>query len=860
MKIDPTAWPVLSKLLDEWLDLPASARESWLANLVPEHSHLLPALRQLLASQADLGDNLLSTLPKLGEPLLTLLPGHRLGPYRILSTIGHGGMGVVYRAERDDGKFEQRVAIKVVSGGLNTPSFVDRFQQEYRILASLEHPNIARLLDAGATEDGLPYFVMEYVEGRPIDRFCSDRKLSVASRLRLILPVCEAVQYAHQKLIVHRDLKPDNILVTEQGIPKLLDFGIAKVLNEIPGGNEATLLLMTPAYASPEQVRGEPVGVATDVYSLGCVLYKLLTGAAPNQVQGKNPAEAVRSICEDEPPKPSSLNHELGRDADNLLDMAMRKEAQRRYPSVEQFAADIGRYLGHEPIQARPTSTGYRMQKYIRRHRLGVSLAAGLALLLTGFAAVQAAQLRRITRERDRADRVTQFIAGMFKVSDPSEARGNSITAREILDKASKEIDPGLATDRDLQAQMMAVMGQVYGNLGLYAQAQALLTPALDIRRRVLGAAAPQTLSSMNDLAWNLSRQGHYSESEKLQRETLNLRRRVLGPEHPDTLISMSNLAWAVGRQARYAEAEKLQRETLDLRRRVLGPDHPDTLVSMADLAVSLRRQGHFADAEKVEREAFAIQRRVLGPEHPDTLTSMNNLANTLNQEDQYAEAEKLQREALEIERRVLGLEHPDTVRSMTNLANTLHQEGRYPEAEKFEREALVIQRRVLGPEHPSTLTSMNNLASTLNLEGHFASAEQLGRETLDIRRRVLGPEHPETLVSMANLATSLQQEGRYQEAEKLQRETLAIQRRVRGPENPDTAVSVYNLAIIEEREGKREDALKLLREAVDHGLSPGDSLGIEKDPDLKSLHGDARFDALVKYVQDRAAASQKAK
>jgi serine/threonine protein kinase/Flp pilus assembly protein TadD len=856
MKIDPATWPTISKLLDECLDLPADSRSTWLANLGPEYSDVLPAMRQLLAFDTDADDDFLRTLPRLAEPPFILSAGRRLGPYRILSVIGRGGMGVVYRAERDDGKFAQRVAIKVLSGALSTPAFSERLEREYRILGTLEHPNIARLLDAGTTEDGLPYFVMEYVEGRPIDRFSAERKLSVRERLRLLLPVCDAVQFAHQNLIVHRDLKPDNILVSEQGIPKLLDFGIAKVLSEVPAGNEATLMAMTPDYASPEQVRGGPIGTATDVYSLGCVLYKMLAGVSPHQLQGKSPAESVRLICEEEPRKPSAWNRELGRDEDNLLQMAMHKDVQRRYRSVEQFAADIGRYLNNEPVVARPASAGYRMQKYVRRHRIGVGVAAGLALMLASFATVQAAQLRRIIRERDRADRITGFMSGMFKVSDPGEARGNSITAREILDKASRDIDTGLAKDPELQAQMMGVMGQVYGDLGLYARAQALLTRALEIRRRVLGPNHPQTLSSMDDLALNLSREGHYSEAEKLQRETLDARRRVLGPRHPDTLTSMSNLAWAIGRQGRYPEAEKLQRETLDLRRRVLGPEHPDTLVSISDLSVSLKRQAHLAEAEKLQRESLDIQRRVLGPQDPHTLTSMNNLANTLNQEDHYAEAEKLQRETLDIQYRVFGPDHPDTTRSMTNLANTLHQERRYAEAEKFERQALDIQRRVLGPEHPHTLSAMNNLASTLNLEGHYTDAEKLGRETLAIRRRVLGPEHPETLMSMVNLASSLLLEGQYADAESLQRKALGIQRRVRGPDNPDTAVSVYNLAIMEERQGKTDEALKLLAEAVDHGLSPGDSLGIEKDSDLKPLHGDPRFEALVKHVKERAAAA----
>jgi eukaryotic-like serine/threonine-protein kinase len=859
MKIDPATWPRLSKLLDEGLDLPPDSRSRWIASLGPEYSDVLPALRRMLALDSSAGEDVLSTLPTFDEPQPILPPGHRLGPYRILSTVGRGGMGIVYRAERDDGKFEQRVAIKVVSGGLNTPSLLDRFQREYRILASLEHPNIARLLDAGTTEDGLPYFVMEFVEGRSIDRFCAERKLSVAARMRLFLQVCDAIQFAHQKLIVHRDLKPDNILVTEQGVPKLLDFGIAKVLSEVPGRNEATVVAMTPSYASPEQVRGEAIGTATDIYSLGCVLYKILTGEAPHQLQGKSPAESVRWICEQEPRTPSVANRALGPDEDNILEMAMRKEADGRYRSVDQFAADIRRYLNNEPVLARPATAGYRLQKYVRRHRIGVVVTAALVLLLAGFAVVQSVQLRRIIRERDRADRVTRFMSGMFKVSDPSEARGNSITAREILERASKDIHTGLAKDPALQAEMMAVMGQVYGNLGLYVRAEPLLTKALEIRRSVLGLRHPQTLSSMDDLALNLNRQGRHREAEKLLRETIDLRRQVLGPQHPDTLASMSSLGITLTVESRYAEAEKLQRETLDIQRRVLGPEHPETLRSMTNLANTLGREGRHADAEKLRRETLDVKRRVLGPENLETLFSMSALANNLDHEGRYAEAEKLQRETLEIQRRVLGPEHSNTLVTITDLGMSLRGQGRYAEAEQLQTEALDIQRRVLGPEHPLTLRSLNLLASTLTAEGRYKEAEKLLRDTLAIQRRVLGQEHQETLGTQGNLANLLLKEGRVAESEQLQRETLEIRRRVLGPAHPDTVESLYDLAIVEEHKGERDAALNLLREAIDHGLSPIDGLGIENDPDLEPLRGDSRFEALVGQAKQHAASAQKA-
>jgi non-specific serine/threonine protein kinase/serine/threonine-protein kinase len=558
---------------------------------------------------------------------------------------------------------------------------------------------------------------------------------------------------------------------------------------------------------SPEQAdsTGVDVDTRTDVYSLGVVLYELLVGVVPLEFHKLAFDQILRRLREEEAPRPSTklrtlgeqsgataqnrgsdpstLTRQLRGDLDAIALKALEKERSRRYATPSELAADIGRYLRHEPVWARPANAWYRAGKYIRRHWVGVAVAGGLVVVLIAFGVAQTLQLRRTTRERDRAtrerdraDRIATFMTGMFKVSDPSAARGNSITAREILDKASKEIDTGLSKEPELQAQMMQTMGDVYRSLGLYPQAQSLLTRAVDIRRRVLAPQHPDTLTSMNSLGQNLMRQGRYAEAEKLLRETLDIQRRVLGPEHPDTLRSMTNVANVLDEQSRYAEAEKLQRETLDIRRRVLGPEHPDSLASMNDLAIVLDDEARYSDAEKLHRETLDIERRILGPEHPDTLKMMNNLANVLGDEGRYAEAEKLQ------------------------------------------------------------------------------------RETLDIRRRILGPEHRDTLVSMDNLATVLLGEGRYAEAEELHRETLDIQRRVLGPEHPDTATSTYNVACVLARKGNRDEALSLLREAVDHGLRRDSDLGIEKDPDLQSLHGDPRFTALVAHAKERAAAALKPK
>ena len=652
-----------------------------------------------------------------------------IGDYRLVKKLGEGGMGQVWLAEQT-APVRRQVALKLIRAGMFDDALLQRFQSERQSLAIMDHPTIAKIFDAGTTPDGQPYFVMEYVPGLPITEYCDQKRLRVAERLELFIKVCEGVQHAHQKAIIHRDLKPANILVVDvdgKPVPRIIDFGLAKATTPQLAGEtmftQVGAFVGTPGYMSPEQTDSgvQDVDTRTDVYALGVVLYVLLTGSLPFDTKQwkKQPLhEVLRHLREDDPPRPSakigiekessSANAEsrgvqpkqlaslLHGDLDWITMKALEKDRARRYGTPSELAGEITRYLRHEPVAARPASKGYRLQKYVRRHRVGVVVAAGLLLLLAGFAVAQEVQLRRVTeerdrtaRERDRANRITEFMTSMFKVSDPGEARGNSVTAREILDKASKEIETGLARDPELQAQLMHLMGTVYDKLGLYPRAESLLRRAVDIRLQVLGAQNPDSLRSADQLAWVLLQQGRYAEAEKLVRETVETQSRVLGPEKQATLDSMTTLASVYRLEGRLAESEKLNRQTLEIEQRVLGREHPDTLATMENLATVLDTEGHHAEAERAYRETLEIERRLKGPEHPDAVDLMNNVAVTLAEEGRYAESKKIFRETFEIRRRVLGPKHPKTAETLYNLGCVAAMNGDRDEALSLLREAI---------------------------------------------------------------------------------------------------------------------------------------------------------------------------
>ena len=833
MSLEPGRWSELERLFHEALARPPAERTAFADEACgPDHA-LRDELARLLAADEGADPAIARIVGEGARAVAGTLEGGptgdaRLGPYRLIREIARGGMGTVWLAERADDEFRRSVAIKLILPGTAGAGVVPRFLAERQILAGLDHPNIARLLDGGTTPEGWPYLVMEHIEGEPIDRYCERHGLDLEARLGLFVAVCSAVQFAHARLIVHRDIKPGNILVAPDGVPKLLDFGIAKILAADGGGDALArtatgLHLMSAPYASPEQIKGDSISIATDVYSLGVLLYELLAGRLPYPVEATSPHALAEAILSAEPERPSVAvgrdgARALAGDLDDICMMALRKEPDRRYPSVEALREDVVRHLAGRPVKATPDTPSYRLRKFVGRNRGGVLVATASVVLLAGVTAAftigLAAERDRATLEAENAAEVSDFLQGLFEVSDPAIGTDREVTARQLLDDGAARIEGELAGQPALQARMRGVVGDVYRGLGLTSDAERLLGQALALNEELYGQESLAVAETLTDLGDAIG-MTDVSRAETLHRQALDLKMTLLGDEHPDVADGMRRLALVLTRLGRSGEAEELATTALRIQRPALGPDHAEIASSLSVLGLAQRAGGRSAEAEASHREALAMQLRLLDPSHPDVLASMGNLAIVVEERGAYEEAEALHRERVERTRGRLGPEHPETLVALNNLAFMLTRTGHFAEAEPVFRDVVDIGRRVHGGDHTALAIFMNNLAVVLNRLQDFAAADSIQRQALEMNRRLLGEEHPRVAADLANYGGIRQAQGDLEGAERLYREALAMRRRLLEADHPAIAESLYGLGNVLRDTGALGEAESLLREAA---------------------------------------------
>jgi serine/threonine-protein kinase len=772
-----------------------------------------------------------------------------IGPYRLLRELGRGGMGVVYLAERADGQFRRQVAVKLLRVTHDADTLRRRFLAERQILASLNHPNIAQLLDGGVTDDGhLPYLVMEYVDGVPITTYCDQQRLTIEERLALFHDVCAAVHHAHSNLVLHRDIKPGNILVTAARRVKLLDFGIAKLMNPMLGPDDMAvtqteLRVMTPEYASPEQVRGDTLTTASDVYALGVLLYALLSGRRTHRLTSGSVREMTEVIVEREPERPSSavrtpeprrpdsettdstpeaiaanrrlsvdrLQARLGGDLDAIVMMALRKESSRRYGSADVLWEDIQRHLDGLPVLADHGTRWYRARSFLRRHRVTTVAAAVVTLSLVTGTTVAVRQATVANRERQRAEQaltqskeVTEFLVRLFRTPAPAGGSRDEVTARDLLAAGVARAEQ-LSGQPVLQAQMLDALGRVTEQLGRLEDAERMLRRALELRRAQDGDAGLDVASTMLNLSGIIRQRGMGAEALTLAQDALAIQRRALGPQHSQvsqTLMTVAQLT------SNAATAESIARAARDVAIAGNGPTHVAVTNANSLLADYLSKRKAYADAYALYRENLAIRESLFGRDDPATALTMVDLARFLDvYRNQPAASESLYVTALGILRRQPPQYILNLVGVLNGLVGLASDRGDYRRAEAYAREALELQRRTLGPDHPMVTDPMGLVANELYNQRRFAEAEALIQEALAITERAVGAQHGRVALVRTALARTHAAMGRLPEAESDFRRAMEIVEKQQGPNDRWVAVPAALLADVLTRQGRAREA-----------------------------------------------------
>jgi serine/threonine-protein kinase len=822
----------MEELFDRAVELPPDEQEAFLGAAVEGDPELIREVLALLQADADAADrDLKDAVGRVAASLTSgaggdEATGRALGPWRIVRPLGEGGMGTVYLAERADGEFDATAAVKLVRGGLPSPFLEERLRAERQILAGLVHPNIARLLDGGSTEDGTPYLVMEFVEGTPITTWCDDQAATPQERVRLFLEVCDAVAYAHQQLVVHHDIKPGNILVTREGKPKLLDFGVARIVDTVDAGTSGEVtsswFLVTPAYASPEQLRGERAGAAADIYALGVLLYRLLAGRLPLELDGLPRDQATRRVLDEVPPVLSAVadvprQRQFQGDMDAILSRALRKEPGGRYPSVTAFAEDIRRHLDGLPISARRDDWRYRAGKFVRRNRGAVSSGALVTLLLLAFTISSVAQARGLARERDRAEReretaqrVTGFLTGLFEEADPNR-NPEPLTARELVDRGAASLFDQMRDEPEVRGAVALALGGVYQSLGAYAEAAPFLDSAEAVARRE-GVEAEELaviLESQGALAYDL---GDYDRASAAYTEGLEA-----ALASGDGVLAADLAEGLAGVEAELAElevAEARYRDVLALRRSVEPRDDGALATTLLNLADVLRSLGEYDEAVTLGEECLELTRSAYGPNSLQMASALNHLASTIRSADRPADALPYLQEGLAVRRAVHPDGHPETAASLGNLSGVLGALQRHDEAERARRESLAMFKQFFPDEHLYVAATTHSLGESLVAQEKYDEALQTLLEGLRLHRAALGEDHPNNgypLTALGRLHLTL---GEPDRAEPYLREAYRLRREGLGREHWFVGATALDLGRAVDEMGRRDEARALLEES----------------------------------------------
>jgi eukaryotic-like serine/threonine-protein kinase len=808
----------IESVFETALDLTATDRRRWLDRRCVNDETLRAEVDSLIAAHERPDGLLDGNVALAAAEVLSGRPrGSRIGAYRIVRELGRGGMGIVYLARRDDGQYDQQVAIKLVQTNPDAVEVRRRFAAERQILASLRHRGIAQLLDAGVTDGQRPFLVMEYVDGVPITEYCDHRALGVGARVRLFRDVCAAVHFAHQNLIIHRDIKPGNILVSPEGGVKLLDFGIAKLLDPaLATTGDVTrteLRVMTPEYASPEQVRGETVTTASDVYALGIVLYELLSGQRPYALTNRSPQELLDVICTRVPERPSSvvsderLRHTLSGDLDAIVMMALRKDARDRYGSVDLLWEDLERYLDGLPVDAHRGSRTYRARKFLGRHRVESAAAALIAASLAIGTGVAVRQATIAARERDRArsalaeaeqsikqsESVTGFLVGMFDATTPIPG-STTATVRDLVRAGMSQVETFRGQPL-VQARMLEAIARVHMMMADYSTARSELERSLALRIANLGPNHLEVASPLFYLGELTRRTGQYLEADSLTRRALAIRSAALGPRHPANAEILLQLSSILVYRSDARGAEEMSRRALEIQRASLRPNDPLIGATLQWHASHLWRLDRGAEAEAEYREAVAVFRAAEGPQSLGAANTQLRVAEmVLARRGDTAQAEALIRSALTITRAAVG-DHPRTSWAMSSLAKLLASRGQLREAEQLALAGLEIQRRTFGPQHPNVADYANVLVAIYVRAGRLAEAERLQRTSLRILERSFGPTHTVYAGALGDLSEVLMERGRYDEAIAMRQRSVDIRRRIFGDSSRIHGLDVSRLA-----------------------------------------------------------------